>query len=60
MESFEDMVRAGGFASAEEFHRMVSSVRLTSPGDIEAFKRWQREDGTKDGLARLPDCGEGA
>lgn len=42
-----------GFADAAEFHRMVSSADLSDPLKVAAFKRWQDDDGTKDGLAAL-------
>lgn len=43
-----------GFEDEQEFFRMVSNVRLTHLGDLDAFKRWQHDDGTKAGLTKLP------
>ena len=43
-----------GFSSNGEFFRMVAAVDLDSPEKIAALKRWQREDGTRAGLAALP------
>lgn len=46
----DDIAKALGFANAAEFHRMVASVDIAEPGRAAAFKRWQDEDGSKDGL----------
>ena len=43
-----------GFSSNGEFFRMVAAVDLSSPEKIAALKRWQKEDGTRAGLATLP------
>lgn len=48
------MMIALGFEHEREFFEMVSNVRLVEPGDMSAFKAWQREDGTKEGLKKLP------
>lgn len=42
-----------GFANEQELHTMVAHVDLSSAEKIAAFKRWQYEDGTKDGLLKL-------
>jgi len=53
-ESDQDLLfKQAGFDSAAEFHRMVASVDLSTPDRFAAFKRWQEEDGTKQGLSLL-------
>src|ERR1044071_7653107 len=51
--SMEELVKSLGFESEEEFHHLVSSADLSSPEKIAAFKRWQTEDGSKEGLLKL-------
>lgn len=43
-----------GFESDDEFHRMVANVDISSGEKFAAFKAWQRNDGTKEGLQKLP------
>jgi hypothetical protein len=43
----EEAVKAMGFASEQEFHHLVSSIRLDSPERFARFKKWQHDDGTK-------------
>lgn len=50
----EELVKLKGFDSLEEFNRMVSSVDLTTAENLKAFKDWQMNDGTKEGLEKLP------
>lgn len=49
----DEIARQLGFNDAAEFHRMVASVDLSDASKLAAFKRWQEDDGTKDGLAAL-------
>jgi hypothetical protein len=49
----EGVVKDLGFESESEFHRMVSSVDLSTPVKRTAFKDWQHNDGTKKGLMKL-------
>jgi hypothetical protein len=53
----DDIAKQLGFADASEFHRMVAAVDISRPSKVAAFKRWQDEDGTKDGLAALGESG---
>lgn len=55
MLTLEAVVKANGFESEAEFHRLVSNAPLRTSKQRVAFKRWQRADGTKDGLLKL--CG---
>lgn len=34
--------------------RMVAAVDLSTPEKLQAFQRWRDEDGSKDGLKKLP------
>jgi len=49
----EDLVKKNGFESEREFHKLVSSVNLSSPQKMAAFKKWKEEDGTKEGILKL-------
>ena len=53
MELLKDLVKKYGFESEREFHKLVSSVDLSSSQKIAAFKNWQNEDGTKEGILKL-------
>ena len=46
-------VKALGFDSADEFHRMAAGADISTPEKLAAFKAWQENDGTKVGLQRL-------
>lgn len=50
----EDAVLENGFEDVSEFSHLVSTVDLTKPGADEAFRKWQHEDGSKEGLLKLP------
>lgn len=47
----EKDVKELGFESLEEFFKLISSIDLTK--HLLSFKRWQQEDGTKEGLLKL-------
>jgi hypothetical protein len=49
----DDVAQALGFVNAAEFHRIVAAVDLSKPSLMAAFKRWQDDDGTKNGLVQL-------
>ncbi len=51
---FLDAIKEKGFSSASQFHAMVASLELTGPGHLEAFRKWQHEDGSIAGLEKLP------
>ena len=51
----DDVFKDMGFADQAEFSRMVASVKLSTVGWYEAFRRWQYEDGTRKGLQALLD-----
>lgn len=53
MSALEQFVLQMGFESLVEFNRLVASVDLQRREHVEAFKRWQDEDGTKAGLVAL-------
>lgn len=51
MEEFDDaFVQGFGFTDTAEFHHLVAAVRLSEPGALERFKKWQYGDGTRDAL----------
>lgn len=49
----EQVVKENGFADETEFHRMVAMVDLSSPYNMASFRRWQFQDGTKQGLLEV-------
>lgn len=49
----EEAVKQSGFDSLEEFNKMIANLDLTKPGKLKAFREWQENDGTKDGLLKL-------
>lgn len=49
----EEIVRKMGFESEKEFHSLVASVDLSTPENMKAFKDWQNNDGTKEGILKL-------
>ena len=49
----EKMLKSLGFESEKEFHKLVSSVDLSTITKIEAFKRWQNADCSTDSLLKL-------
>jgi hypothetical protein len=51
--TLEELVKANGFTSEKEFHSMVASVPLTSPGARGLFTAWQDNNGTKAGLQKI-------
>lgn len=53
MLTLEAVVKANGFESEAEFHRLICRVPMRTAKQRVAFKRWQRADGTKDGLLKL-------
>ena len=52
-QAFEQELKRLGFESSAEFHRLVASVDLSTNACIIAFRRWQYQDGSKDGLVKL-------
>lgn len=55
---FEDFVRQCGFEDEKQFHSMVSNVDLSTQEKMIAFTDWQENDGTKEGLEKLPVLNE--
>ena len=53
MLTLEAIVQAAGFESESEFNRLVGLALLRTARQRVAFKRWQRADGTKEGLLKL-------
>jgi len=47
---FNEMVIVNGFENIIEFHKLISSVDLSTVENIVEFKKWQTDDGTKKGL----------
>jgi len=53
-DQLDDTVKKLGFESGAEFCRLVASVDMSAPEKLQAFRRWQVTDGTKEGLLKLP------
>lgn len=53
-ESVDEMAKKLGFEGETELNHLVSAVDLSTPDKIVNFKKWQFEDGTKEGLLKLP------
>jgi len=51
--TLEAVVKANGFESEDEFHRLVCRAPLRTAKQRVAFHRWQRADSTKAGLLKL-------
>lgn len=49
----DTIAQAVGFENAEEMHRMVAEVDLTTAEGLAAFNQWKAEDGSKEGLVTL-------
>lgn len=45
--------KAQGFESEEEFLKLNSSVDISTPWKLAAYKEWVDEDGSKEGLLKL-------
>jgi hypothetical protein len=50
----EELVKQMGFGSLEEYHRLVANVDLSTLEKLNAFNEWKNEDGTKEGILKLP------
>ena len=48
-----------GFADEAEFHHLVANADISSPEKLAAFKLWQYEDGSKEGLLKLQPNAQG-
>lgn len=53
-DNIDDFVKKLGFESAKEFHSLMVNVDLSSPDKLKAFKDWKENDGSKEGLLKLP------
>ena len=51
--SLEEIVIELGFESEKEFHQLVSTTDISTPEKYNAFKSWQYNDGTKEGLLKV-------
>ncbi len=51
--TFDELFAMKGFASNTEFASLVSSVKMDTAEEYEAFMKWRDEDGSKDGLLKL-------
>jgi len=49
----EEVIKENGFESKEEFHSLVANVDIRTPEKLGAFRRWQFEDATKEGILKL-------
>jgi hypothetical protein len=48
-----EMAQFMGFENVNEMHRMIVGADLSTPEKMKAFKEWQENDGTKEGLEEL-------
>lgn len=53
MTTFGKLARNAGFESEKEFHSLVASFDISTPERRAIFKKWQEENGTKEGLLKL-------
>lgn len=51
--SMEEIIKEYGFESQAEFSELINNVDLSSPEKVEAFRKWQIEDGTKENLLKI-------
>lgn len=49
----EELVKEYGFDSTEDFNQLINLADLSTEESRKAFKEWQKEDGSKDGLLTL-------
>ncbi len=49
MSGFDKIAKLHGFSDAEDLHSHVSRADISTPEKMRAFKRWQKEDGSKKG-----------
>jgi hypothetical protein len=49
----EEIIKEYGFDSLKEFNHLVANVDLSTQEKRIAFKKWQEEDGTKEGILKL-------
>ncbi len=54
----EEIIKTMGFQNMAEFNRLVASADLSTPQRLLDFKKWQTDDGSKDGLMKLQVSGE--
>lgn len=52
-DTMDDVARVNGFENEVDLHRHVVRVDLSTPQKIAAFKTWQHDDGSKDGILKL-------
>jgi hypothetical protein len=52
-ETIDDVMKELGFENYEEFIRLVFEADISTSEKLVAFKKWQLEDGTKEGLLKL-------
>jgi hypothetical protein len=51
--SLEEQVRRRGFASTEEYYRLIATANFPTREQIERFKEWHKRNGTKAELERI-------
>jgi len=49
----DEIAKKLGFDNETEMHKMISDIDLSTPDKIQEFKKWQDQDGTKNGLDKL-------
>lgn len=49
------MAKRLGFENLEEMQKMISDVDISTQRKLIAFKNWQLNDGTKNGILKLSD-----
>ena len=53
LDDLEKLVKAHGFENADEFHRLVASVDLSTKEKLFNFNVWREYDGSKAGLLKI-------
>ena len=52
------LARDNGFDNYNELQGMVNSVDISTPAKLNAFKKWQYEDGSRKGLLAIIEAAE--
>ena len=50
---FEEKIKEMGFEDEWEFYKTVRLIDISTNEKLKAFKKWQLEDGSKEGLLKL-------
>jgi len=53
--NLNDVAVKNGFKNADELLSLIFTIDLTNPDKLKAYKDWQENDGTKEGLMKLKE-----